>query len=96
MAVKGVSGPRDCAIPVNVVTSIYLFLLRICNTLKCTNSNSHCNKHFQLKLINRNMSCKLKVVVHFLLILYNQLYDTKILFGKDKIKKKKLCDMFVR
>ena len=34
------------------------------------------------------MSCKLEVVVHFLLILYIQLHDTKILFGKDKINKK--------
>ena len=47
-------------------------------------------------MIDRNMSCKLKVVVHFLLILYNQLHNTTILFGKDKINKKKLCDMFVQ
>ena len=65
-----------------------LFVFAICNTMKCTKSNSHCNKHFQLKMIDRNMSCKHKVVVHFLLILYNQLHDTKILFAKDKIKKK--------
>ena len=94
MAVKGVSGPRDCAIPVNVLTSIYYFA--IYNTLKCTNSNLHCNKHLQLKMIDRNMSCKLIVVVHFLLILYIQLHNTKILYGKDKINKQRLCDMFVQ
>lgn len=38
MAVKGVSGPRDCAIPENVLTPTSYFCYIPYNTLKYTNS----------------------------------------------------------